>query len=127
MAASFVLSHWGWALRTSKAVAARFRQSWTLARTFSRHLTGFFRMLGHLAFAVHVGGKGHIPQFGQLLGAPASIVVESPPFMHYQHPRPRSGYGIIPGEIALTFEIAMLVGDLFGLHGRLSRANQHQP
>jgi hypothetical protein len=46
--------------------------------------------------------------------------------MHYQHARSRPFDGIIPSEKALTFEIAMLVGDLLGLYIGAGGANQHE-
>jgi len=37
--------------------------------------TGLLRVSGLLALAVHIHGKGHISQAGQLFGAPADVVV----------------------------------------------------
>src|SRR5438105_4766631 len=82
-----------------------------LARQFS----GLIRIIGGLAFAVHIDGKTDVSKLRQLLGALVRVVVVSPPFRKYQHARTLGVTGIIVSQITDHALIAGLVIDLLRL------------
>ena len=80
-----------------------------------RHLPCFFRVSGQLSFSVHVAGECQVAGLGQQLGSLTSVIVQPPPLVDNQHSRPRTGLGIVPGQEAAAFDVAILVSDLAGL------------
>lgn len=58
------------------------------------------RVLGVLAFAVHVDGQGAVAEFGEVAGAALGVVVEPPPFVDHDDPRADPRLAVVVGEIA---------------------------
>lgn len=78
------------------------------------------RVLGVLAFAVHVDGQGAVAEFGEVAGAALGIVVEPPPFVDHDDPRADPRLAVVVGEIAdHARAVGAPVGHLAGLDSGL--------
>ncbi len=61
---------------------------------------GVFRMIGVLAFAVHVDGEGTVAQSGEVAGALLGVVVQPPPFVYHDDAGTLAFDGVVIGVVA---------------------------
>ncbi|RMO84042.1 hypothetical protein ALQ33_05404 [Pseudomonas syringae pv. philadelphi] len=84
-----------------------------------------FRVLGVLAFTVHVDGHGAVTQCCQITGAALGVVVQPPPFVNHQHTGSRAFYCVVVGVVTHQFcAVGTFVVNLLGLDRRLGEPGQ---
>ncbi len=89
---------------------------------------GVFRVIGILAFAVHVDGEGAVAQLGEVASALLGIVVQPPPFVYHDDAGTLAFDGVVIGVVADHLgAIGSGVGDFLRLNlGIRSDAGNHE-
>ena len=87
----------------------------------TRHSAGIFGVIDEFSASVQIRCERHIAQFRELINASLGIVIETPEFMEDKDTRSWSVDRIVPGQVSITIDVAMFVGNLLGLYGPLHR------